>query len=465
MNDDATGAGLEPAPSKDTTRPAARRGLLCARLIQSARRPLRRLDIGALLLFFALSITYATPKPWGILATLGRVTADYAFDYVSWELSAVASKLDAELFGIHPYLDEANRAQVVRDYLRLVYDIHQLEQQIEGIYADPDVIDPAAASADLRAARDRLRAEQRHRQALAESIIEGQIASVLREEGIATLGQVLPPVSMHFSALPNVLIISPRDRIETEYTQALIPGLPVDLKAQVEAEVDAELDVASLVVPIGGMALYPSMVIETGWYYSAFEVSAHEWGHHWFLFFPNGLSYFGTHPESNAINETTVSIVGKELADKVVRRFYPEWAPELPPLPWAAEIETPAPEPAATPAFDFGAEMHETRVRVDALLAEGAIDDAEAYMEMRRRVFVAHGHPIRKLNQAYFAFYGGYQAEPGGAAGTDPIGPAIREIRRRAPSLKDFMWRMSGVTTLADLEDALERSRAEWGEG
>ncbi|HRO24702.1 MAG TPA: hypothetical protein PLR07_10460, partial [Promineifilum sp.] len=54
---------------------------------------------------------------------------------------------------------------------------------------------------------------------------------------------------------------------------------------------------------------------------------------------------------------------------------------------------------------------------------------AEDYMEQRRRVFLDNGYNIRKLNQAFFAFYGGYAAEPGGAAGEDPIGPMLREIR------------------------------------
>ena len=80
--------------------------------------------------------------------------------------------------------------------------------------------------------------------------------------------------------------------------------------------------------------------------------------------------------------------------------------------------------------------MNETRVNADRLLTAGKIDEAEQYMEMRRRLFVANHYAIRKLNQAYFAFYGGYQS-PGdtGAGGSDPIGPAIAEIRQRLAKL------------------------------
>jgi hypothetical protein len=98
------------------------------------------------------------------------------------------------------------------------------------------------------------------------------------------------------------------------------------------------------------------------------------------------------------------------------------------------------------PSFDYGAELNETRVTVDKLLAQGKVDDAETYMESRRLVFVQHGYRIRKLNQAYFAFFGGYQS-PGeqGAGGADPTGPAISDIRQRAGSYREWLNIMRGI--------------------
>jgi hypothetical protein len=100
--------------------------------------------------------------------------------------------------------------------------------------------------------------------------------------------------------------------------------------------------------------------------------------------------------------------------------------------------------------------MRETRIRVDELLAEGKIEEAEAYMEERRQEFVANGYGIRKLNQAYFAFHGAYADEPG-AAGADPIGPAVRELRARSPDLHTFVGRIAPVTTLAELQELLDQ--------
>jgi hypothetical protein len=96
--------------------------------------------------------------------------------------------------------------------------------------------------------------------------------------------------------------------------------------------------------------------------------------------------------------------------------------------------------------------MAKTRIKVDELLAEGKIDEAEAYMEERRQFFVEQGYRIRKLNQAYFAFYSAYAAEPGGAQGSNPIGPMLRDIRDQSPSIRAFLDTVSPITSFADLQ-------------
>ena len=93
----------------------------------------------------------------------------------------------------------------------------------------------------------------------------------------------------------------------------------------------------------------------------------------------------------------------------------------------------------------------------DALLAEGKIDEAEAYMEARRIVFVKQGYLIRKLNQAYFAFYGAYADSPGGAAGEDPVGPAVRALREQSDSLADFVNTISWMTNFEQLQKAVNQ--------
>jgi hypothetical protein len=184
------------------------------------------------------------------------------------------------------------------------------------------------------------------------------------------------------------------------------------------------------------------------------EVTAHEWTHHYLAPRPLGWHYLDD-PETRTINETVASIVGVEAGRKMVARYYPELLPSAPEAvagePEDKEEAPPSPEP---PTFDFRMEMRETRVQVDELLAQGQIEEAETYMEQRRQEFVANGYAIRKLNQAYFAFHGAYADEPG-AAGADPIGPAVRELRARSPDLHTFVSRAARVTTLAKLQALL----------
>lgn len=99
--------------------------------------------------------------------------------------------------------------------------------------------------------------------------------------------------------------------------------------------------------------------------------------------------------------------------------------------------------------------MYETRLYVDELLSQGKIEEAEEFMEKRRQVFWENGYRIRKLNQAYFAFYGAYADRPYSAAGADPVGSDVRLLRSRSTSLAEFINIMSGLRSYQDLKDLL----------
>ena len=84
--------------------------------------------------------------------------------------------------------------------------------------------------------------------------------------------------------------------------------------------------------------------------------------------------------------------------------------------------------------------MRETRLRVDDLLAEGRVEEAEAYMEERRLIFVEQGYGLRKLNQAYFAFHGSYATSPSSG---NPIGGQLEWLRAQSPTLRDYVRTVS----------------------
>jgi hypothetical protein len=107
-------------------------------------------------------------------------------------------------------------------------------------------------------------------------------------------------------------------------------------------------------------------------------------------------------------------------------------------------------------AFDFNAEMRRIRLEVDRMLAAGRVQEAEQFMEQSRQRLVAHGYPIRKLNQAYFAFYGSYADAP---YSVSPIGQELRELRSRYNSLAEFLQAVSSFRSHDDLRTALDARR------
>lgn len=420
------------------------------RLLYAALRWLVRFVILITIPFF---LQYSTPpfgEDWMAVAVLAKGNQ---FDYVGWEIDALVEKIEQTLWGVHPFMSETDRTQFVRRYMTDLATAQRLEGEVAAIYANPAVDDPAAASADVRARRDTLRADLEQRQPLVEAILEGQVAVVLVEQGFGIGGQLLPPISMRFTRVPNMLVVSPRDEIRFDISSPLNP-MPVDAQAALEERIDQERDVSSLIVPLGGIALYPAMILETTSIQFSLDTFAHEWLHHYLFAFPLGLNY-DTANDTRTINETTAQLFGSEIGRLVLQRYYPDLMPPTPPTP-DPDI-TPAPTPTPDPnAFDFGREMHETRTMVDELLAEGRVEEAEAYMEVRRQLFVEHSYIIRKLNQAWFAFYGGYQADTPGVAGDDPIAPAIRAIRDASPSIYDWIATMREITTREELMESAE---------
>jgi hypothetical protein len=289
---------------------------------------------------------------------------------------------------------------------------------------------------------------------LVEAILQEDVATVLDDLGIGWGSVLFPPVSFRFSQLPSALIVSPRETIRQDANIQLVPQLSLEDHIELEAQVERELNVTALVVGIGGLSTYPTMVMETPALDWLSETIVHEWVHHYLAFRPLGFGY-NRSPELRTFNETVASLVGREIGREVLARFYPE---HLPPPPAATPSQLPPVQlpPSEPPPFDFQAEMRETREQVDALLAEGQVEAAESYMEERREVFWAHGYThLRRINQAYFAFHGAYADIPGGPAGEDLVGDAVRTLWERIDDPVVFLRQVASMGTTQDLFEAV----------
>ena len=286
-----------------------------------------------------------------------------------------------------------------------------------------------------------------------EELIEGQISGILAEEGMSWRvgfldadGYLFPPVDFKYESSPPVLVISPRDRIELESTRLLTPGLGVGERESIEEDVEGlDGDYSALVIDTGGVATFPAVVGASANVQYTLRTVAHEWFHHYLVFYPLGRNYWSS-GEMVTINETVANIAGDEVGNAVYERYYMKETPQPPPpTPEPGASPTPAPDP---PAFSFNREMRETRLEADRLLAEGEIEEAESYMETRRLVFADNGYFLRKLNQAYFAFHGSYADRP---TAVSPIGEQVRQVREQSATLKEFIETMSRVSSYDDL--------------
>jgi hypothetical protein len=422
------------------------------RFVWRLARVLATLSIAALLLTTSNLQTNSSTE------RVRAFTRNIEFDYVGWTLDALGVKWSESALGMANYLNLDVRKKVTLDYIDLVRSIEDTERDISLFYSDPNILNPQLASAPLAEKLARLKQRRDQIGPLAEAILQDQISAAADSLGLSLGGQSIPPVMYHSTELPLALIVSPRSVIRQDENISLRADLDVDQRSRLEDRVDSALDVSSLVVEIGGVGTYPTMVQQTSALDWLAQVVAHEWTHNFLTLRPLGVLYTKS-PEMRVINETTASLAGEEIGRKVLQLYYPELVPP-PPSSSPPPGTPPSPPP---PVFDFRKEMHITRITVDQMLAEGKIDEAETYMENRRLIFWENGYrSIRKLNQAYFAFYGAYADQPGGASGSteDPIGAAVRALRAQSPSLSVFLNRISWVTSYEGLQKLLEETPA-----
>lgn len=411
--------------------------------------------IAAVLCGLALATSVYMPSDFS--ERVRGFTRGMEFDYASWEWNAIFLKLEQSALAPQRYLSADDQARTVQECMSLTTELNDTQSQIEKIYADPKVADPKKSAHDLVIQQTELQYRRDHFEPICESILQQQASQALAEMGLTLGGQVLPPLIYHVSPLPLALIISPRDTIRQDALISLLPDLTLEQITDLEQRVEKELGVSALVTEIGGMGTYPPMVASTDDLSWLSDTIVHEWTHNYLDFRPLGWNY-STTPALRTMNETTASIVGGEVGRLVMRSYYPDQVPQLDYVERIAAPQWMKSESKTSQAFDYRAEMHTTRLKVDELLAQGKIDEAEKYMETRRQFFWDNGYQIRRLNQAYFAFHGAYADTPVGAFGSDPVGPAVRALRAESPTLADFLNRISWLTSFDALKNRVSAS-------
>jgi hypothetical protein len=409
-----------------------------------------RIKVGLVLLVMSLLlcslIAGCHPSRSDFDKQMRAIVKPYHFSIVNWELNTLGGEVTNVFRGGQKNVDEGT--DEVTRYFSNVEQIKELESEIEALKIGTRQGDLALLEDKL----DKLRHQNLKAAGTVERLLEMQIREELSQQGIFNpiykhmewkIG--FPPVNFILESPPHLLVISSRDRIESIREVTLLPGMSLKDMESVEAEID-KLGVSSLVVNLGGIATYPSYVIDTADLRFVINTASEEWLHQYLAFKPLGFLYIldligiRRDYEIATMNETVAGMVSKEIGALIYEEYYDRNAADV------TDSEVKEPE------FDFNLEMREIRRAVDNYLAQGEIELAEEFMEQKRQYLAENGYHIRKLNQAYFAFHGTYADRP---TSISPIGVELKELRSQSTSLKEFLETVAAMTSRQDLAESV----------
>ena len=400
----------------------------------------------SLLLFCLLGVSCTPGRDFD--ARLSAIAKPYKFSIAKWEFDAFFGETKGAISSKDKRVDE--ETDKVTEYFSYVQQIKPLKSEIEGIKA-------GNKPGDLSSLETKLTELQQQRAALenlVEGIIKKQIRETLAQQGIfhpvdKYLGfkANFPPINFKLEKPPHLLVVSPRDRIESMREIVLRQEINLEDMDKVEAEVD-QLGVSSLVVALGGFGgTYPAFVTNEASLRFTVDAAVEEWLHQYLFFKPLGFRYalditgIARNYEVAVMNETVASMVSKEIGAIIAESYYPQHEND----------GSQSQEPVS--GFDFNQEMREIRRAVDEYLVRGEIEQAEEFMEQKRQYLATKGYYLRKLNQAYFAFYGTYADRP---TSISPIGLELKKLRSQSTSLKEFLDTVAAMTSRQDLIESIE---------
>ena len=402
------------------------------------------ITVTSLLLFCLLGVSCTPGRDFG------AIVKPYKFSIARWEFDAFFGKTKEAIPSNDNDKKVYDETDKVTEYFSYVQQIKTLKSEIEAVKAGNNPGDLSLLETKLT----ELQQQKAALENLVEGIIKKQIKETLAQQAIfhpvdKYLGfkANFPPINFKLEKPPHLLVVSPRDRIESMREIVLLQDISPEEMDKVETEVD-QLGVSSLVVGLGGFGgTYPAFVTNEASLRFTVDAAVEEWIHQYLFFKPLGFRYaldatgIARNYEIAVMNETVASMVSKEIGAIITESYYPE----------RENNGSQSQEPVS--GFDFNQEMREIRKAVDEYLALGEIEQAEEFMEQKRQYLTTKGYYLRKLNQAYFAFYGTYADSP---TSISPIGLEVKKLRSQSTSLKEFLDTVAVMTSRQDLIESIE---------
>jgi hypothetical protein len=387
-----------------------------------------------------------------------QVSLDHTYGLVSWEFENFFDKWRHRVWTALPWTptSEADRRRALDRYVVLVDELRIAKDLLSEASSENGSDQGNVSNAQL--AVDRLIAERDGFRDGVEEFLEQAVADAIRSAEVDLVGSfVWPPVDFRIDSPPKLLVTSPRDVIRRDEDVLIDPEISIDDIEKIENELAEVANISAVVLQTGGLASYPN-VIPTADLERLLDVAAHEWLHAYLVFNPLGRAYFDG-GDIRVMNETLADIFGQEIGLRVYSEITGE--PYVAPVrPETAMRNTESKNPdgpdgsdsdeeTGADDFDFNRFMAETRARTDELLEEGLMDEAESYMESRRNELLDHGHTIRKINQAYFAFHNTYAESP---SSTSPIARYLWDLRDQVDTVGELVKLLRPLGTYKEFE-------------
>jgi hypothetical protein len=417
----------------------------------------RRRWVFIVLLFITLFLSWMIPVgDRRSDSQAASVSLDHSYGLVSWEFANFFDKWSHRVWTTFPWTptSEADRRESLDRYVELVGELRAANDTLEEVTASDSPEINADDISNAQQAVDRLIAERDGLRDGLEEYLEQIIAEVVRSSEVDLVDSfVWPPVDFRIDNPPKLLVTSRRDEISRIEDVLIDPDISVSEMSRIESDLVDLHNVSAIVLQTGGLASYPN-VIPTTDLKRLVDVASHEWLHAYLVFHPLGRAYFNN-GDIRSMNETLADIFGREVGlmvysivtgEEYVAPSRPETA-----LPDTGVVDN-EPEVEDPEEFDFNRFMGATRTRTDELLADGLIEEAEAYMEDRRVELLDHGYKIRKINQAYFAFHGTYAESP---SSTSPIARYLWDLREQVDSVGELVRLLQPLASYKEFEQLL----------
>jgi len=388
-----------------------------------------------------VSILFPISKGGFSISPIEEDVSDYRWDLGSWEATHFWGKWIYKVKATLTFNNSnSERDSFLVTFFNISHKIHELEENPENARVTQEITSIGPSNTILDSQIASLHESQLELKPLVEDYIEGIVGTTLSSYGLESrLGFLWPPVDVDFSNAPYVLVVSPRDKIERSMTLTLSPSLSSANIDELERVLVINHNVSVLITNIGGIATYPSIVPPSQGLRRSLRSLVHEWLHQYWFFHSLGRNYWR---DSNmtTLNETAASLAGDEIGEHVFKVF--DNNEDIIVGRYDSDL-------VHKSEFDFKTEMRDTRFIVEQMLSDGMVDQAETYMEDRRLVLENEGFYIRKLNQAYFAFYGSYGNNP---ASISPINDEVVKYRKSFRSVGDFIKQVAKFSTYEEFQ-------------